>query len=220
MELSRRQFVKTTAAGSLLAVLPAIVSAQQNSSKSEVFVGKGSPDLIIPKLLEKMGGIARFVKPGSRIVIKPNMSFANPPEWGTTTSPQAVAALVKLCLAAGAKRVIVCDNTLRDPQICKTQTGIGEALKDLKGSVIFTPQQQDSFYEVKSHPKAKELTSTEVVKEVLLADALINLPAAKSHSAGGVSFGIKGLMGLVKNRGKFHSEMDLHLAKLHFSFII
>ncbi len=211
MDLSRREFVKSSAVASLLAV-PVVALDQAASAKSEVFVGKGNAEIVIPKILAKMGGIGRFVKPGSRVVIKPNMSFANPPEWGTTTSPEVVAILAKLCLDAGAKRVIVCDNTLRDPQICKAQTGIGAALKDLKGVVIFTPQQVDSFYEEKSHPKALELTRTEVVKEVLAADALICLPAAKSHSAGGVSFGIKGLMGLVKNRGRFHSEMDLHKA--------
>jgi hypothetical protein len=56
------------------------------------------------------------------------MGFANPPEWATTTSPEAVFIIVKLCLDAGAKRVIVCDNTLRDPDICKQKSGIADAV--------------------------------------------------------------------------------------------
>lgn len=159
-------------------------------------------------------------------MIKPNMSFANPPEWGTGTSPQAVYAMAKLCLEAGAKRVIVCDNTLREPDICKEKTGIGAIIKDLKGVVLFLPK-QDSMFIAKSDPRAKSLPSTDVVKQVYETDCLISLPCAKSHSAGGVSLNLKGLMGLIKERGSFHRETDMHTAvpellyymKPHISFV-
>jgi uncharacterized protein (DUF362 family) len=166
---------------------------------------------MLPKILEKMGGISRFVKQDSRVLIKVNMSFPNPPDWGTGTSPEAVFTLAKMCIEAGAKRVIVCDNTIRDPEHCKEKTGIAAAIKDLKGSVLFIPK-QDSMYVRKSDSRAKELRETDVVKEVYLCDTLISLPAAKSHSAGGVSLNLKGLMGLIKERGAFHREMDMHTA--------
>lgn len=210
MAISRREFLASAAAGA--AVLAAGNGfAQQTGSKSEVYVGKGSASEMLPKILEKMGGISRFVKQDSRVLIKVNMSFPNPPEWGTGTSPEAVFTLAKMCIEAGAKRVIVCDNTIRDPEHCKEKTGIAAAIKDLKGSVLFIPK-QDSMYVRKSDSRAKELRETDVVKEVYLCDAVISLPAAKSHSAGGVSMNIKGLMGLVKERGAFHREMDMHTA--------
>jgi len=210
MAISRREFLASAAAGA--AVLASGNGfAQQTGSKSEVYVGKGSASEMLPKILEKMGGISRFVKQDSRVLIKVNMSFPNPPEWGTGTSPEAVFTLAKMCIEAGAKRVIVCDNTIRDPEHCKEKTGIAAAIKDLKGSVLFIPK-QDSMYVRKSDSRAKELRETDVVKEVYLCDAVISLPAAKSHSAGGVSMNIKGLMGLVKERGAFHREMDMHTA--------
>ncbi|MGB7568166.1 MAG: DUF362 domain-containing protein [Chitinivibrionales bacterium] len=212
---TRRDFLKTAAAGAAALSMPALAgnAFAESTSKSEVFAGKGKASVIIPKLLEKMGGISRFVKPGSRVLIKPNMGFGNPPEWATTTSPEAVYTVAKLCLDAGAKRVVICDNTLRDPEICKQKTGIANALKGLKGSVIFTPtEQQPNFFEEMTNSKATQLTKTEVVKELGRSDAVILLPIAKSHAAGGVSFGIKGLMGLVRDRGAMHREMDLHIA--------
>jgi uncharacterized protein (DUF362 family) len=211
---SRRDFLKSAAATSAVLSVPLAGSVfAEVPAKSDVVVGKGKAVDIIPKLLEKLGGISQFVKPGSRIMIKPNMGFANPPEWATTTSPEAVYAITKLCLDAGAKRVIICDNTLRDPEICKKKTGIADAIKDLKGAVIFTPtEQQPNFFEEKTHAKATQLTRTEIVKECGKVDALICVPIAKSHAAGGVSFGIKGLMGLVRDRGVMHREMDLHIA--------
>ncbi len=210
MAISRREFIEAAAGATMLAAGGAFA---QNSakSKSEVFVGKGTAAQMLPKIIEKMGGLSKFVKPGTRVLIKPNMSFANPPEWGTGTSPEAVFTLSKMCLDAGAKRVIICDNTIRDPEHCKEKTGIAAAVKDLKGAVVFIPK-QDSMYIKKNDSKAKELTEVEVVREVYQCDSIISLPAAKSHSAGGVSMNIKGLMGLVKDRGAFHRQMEMHTA--------
>ena len=108
---------------------------------------------------------------------------------------------------------MVCDNTLRNPDLCKEKTGIADAVKNLKGAVVFTPtEQQPNLFEEKTNPKATQLTKTEIVKELARTDVIICLPIAKSHAAGGVSFGIKGLMGLVRDRGVMHREMDLHIA--------
>lgn len=224
---TRRAFLGTAASGAaLLATRPGFGAEFKAGSKSEVIVGKGSAEEIIPKIVKKLGGIEQFVKPGSRVLIKPNMSFANPPEWATGTSPEAVYIVAKLCLDAGAKRVIVCDNTLREPNLCKEKTGIGAALEGLKKTVIFIPK-QDSMFVTKSDSRAKALPSTEVVKQVYASDCIISLPTAKSHSAGGVSLNLKGLMGLIKERGTFHRETDLHTAvpellyymRPHLSFV-
>jgi uncharacterized protein (DUF362 family) len=212
---TRRDFLKTAAAGSIMLSAPPIVQKVLAVAplKSEVIIGKGTAAAIIPKLIEKMGGIANFVKPGSRVMIKPNMSFPNPPEWATTTSPEAVYIIAKLCLDAGAKRVVICDNTLGDAETCKQKSGIAGALKNLRGAVVFTPlSAQENLFEEKTCDKATQLIRTAVVKELSRTDALICLPIAKSHAAGTVSFGIKGLMGLVKDRGAMHREMDLHIA--------
>ena len=56
-----------------------------------------------------IGGIERFVKPGNDVIIKPNICTATPLEYAATTNPEVVAALVQLCLGAGAKRVRVMD---------------------------------------------------------------------------------------------------------------
>jgi uncharacterized protein (DUF362 family) len=212
MSITRRSFIGSAlAAGAISIVKPGAFAQDTAQSKSEIYIGKGSAAEIMPKIIDKMGGVGRFVKPGARVLIKINMSFANPPDWGTGTSPEAVYTAAKLCLDAGAKRVIICDNTLHNPELCKEKTGIVEAIKDLKGTVLFIPK-QDSMFITKSEPRAKQLTSTDIVREALLADFLLSLPTAKSHSASGVSFNIKGLMGLIKERDAFHRDMDLHTA--------
>ncbi|MGQ9665931.1 MAG: DUF362 domain-containing protein, partial [Anaerolineae bacterium] len=57
-----------------------------------------------------LGGMGRFVKPGDDVIIKPNICNAyHGPEYASTTNPEVVAALVKMCLEAGARRVRVMD---------------------------------------------------------------------------------------------------------------
>lgn len=211
MAISRRKFIGVAAGTAVCAAGGAFGQQEKSRSKSEVFVAKGKADKKIPEIIEKMGGMSQFVKPGSRVLIKPNMSFPNPPDWGTGTSPQAVYTIAKLCLDSGAKRVIICDNTIRDPEHCKEKTGIVSAVSSLKGAVVYIPK-QDSMFVHKSDKRAKELIEVDIVKEVYNCDCLISLPAAKSHSAGGVSLNLKGFMGLVKDRGAYHREMDMHTA--------
>ena len=76
MAISRREFLASAAGAAVLATGNSF--AQQTGSKSEVYVGKGSAAEMLPKILEKMGGISRFVKQDSRVLIKVNMSFPNP----------------------------------------------------------------------------------------------------------------------------------------------
>ncbi|MBD3344581.1 MAG: DUF362 domain-containing protein [Chitinivibrionales bacterium] len=208
MRKARREFLQTVAGGAMVAAVPGAGAGQ---SRSAVFTAKGSADKAIPALVEKLGGIEKFVKPKSRVLIKPNMSFSNPPSWGTGTSPLALKTLVSLCLEAGARRVVIADHTIREAALCREKTGFDKVVDPLKGAVLFTPDKQDQFVE-KKNDDAKMLTRVELLKELDRADTLICLPTAKSHSAAGVSLGIKGLMGLVWDRSALHAEMDLHQA--------
>lgn len=61
-------------------------------------------------------------------------------------------------------------------------------------------------------PSGEQLRRTEVMREVLEADVLIAAPVAKHHASGGVSLSMKGMMGLILNRGLFHYRYDLHTA--------
>jgi len=64
-----------------------------------VVVRDGEPELLVQKALEALGGIGRFVQPGAKVVIKPNICISyHTYEYASTTNPWVVGALVKLCL--------------------------------------------------------------------------------------------------------------------------
>ena len=121
--ITRREFLKTTSAGLALGVIgkPDFPLAKEDP---DLVVINGDPAAATRKALEAMGGISRFVKKGQRVVLKPNMSFNNPPERATTTHPLVVATVAQACMEAGAQRVAVLDYPLRKGELCLERSGI------------------------------------------------------------------------------------------------
>ena len=183
----------------------------ETAPSSKVVVAGGEPAAAVQAVLDALGGIDAFVKTGDRVILKPNASFPNPPEWGSTTHPEVVVAVAKLCLEAGAKRVLVVDNTLRNPEVCFQRCGIQDALKGIPEVHLLAPKSETLYREVEV-PQGLSLRRTQVYQEVLEAECLINLPTAKTHSASGVSMALKNLMGLIWDRRTFHRNLDLDQA--------
>jgi uncharacterized protein (DUF362 family) len=226
-KFNRREFIRRSSriglAAGLSSLLPTPLQhlfAQNKKEKGiDLAVVKGPPDQAAERAISTLGGIDSFVKEGDRVLLKPNLSFANPPEWGTTTDPNLIRAVAGLCIGAGARKVVIMDHTLRAREACLQKTGIKEALKGLKGVALLLVEQQRFFTEVEV-PEGKELSKVEVAKEVTKSDVIINLPCAKSHSATGVSFGIKNLMGLIWDRSYLHRSTDLNQSIAELSTVI
>ncbi|RQD74503.1 DUF362 domain-containing protein [Desulfonatronospira sp. MSAO_Bac3] len=214
--LSRRDFLKSQAglaaavAFSGLGVLgQASVSRAGNSP--DIGVARGGPTEAVRACVDLMGGMSSFVSSGDKVVIKPNMSFAHTPDRATNTNPRVVSALAEMCVDAGASRVMVLDNTLQSAQRCMELSGIRDACADIPNTRVETFDSRRFFQEV-SIPEGESFRSTEVMRDVLDADVLIAAPVAKSHSATGVSVSMKGMMGLIRNRGVMHSRYNLNQA--------
>ena len=61
-------------------------------------------------------------------------------------------------------------------------------------------------------PPDPAVEGVKAAREALRADCLINVPVAKSHTATGVSLGMKNLMGLVWDRVSYHRSGQIHRA--------
>jgi len=208
--ITRRKFLKVTAAGVALGLVGG-PSFSFGKEEYDLAVVSGEPVAATKKALEAMGGISRFVRKGQQVVLKPNMSFSRTPEFATTTHPLVVATVAQACIEAGAQQVLVLDHTLHRAELCLESAGIREACKNISRVYVLALQERKFFREVKI-PNGKVLESVAVVKEILDGHILINIPVAKSHSATGVSLGMKGLMGLIWDRESFHSQYNINQA--------
>jgi len=237
-DISRRDFIKISTGALLSAGLlgSSNVFAEEISdlavSKSE------DTEEAVKKAFEALGGIQKFIKPKQTVILKPNISFPNPASWTTTTNPQVVSAVASLCVDAGAKRVLVIDHPMRQPEKCLSRTGIEVAFeelkerKNIKNVYVRMESEQRDYKEVlldkrvERLDKAFDLGKVSLLKKVEISRkaqgkgvVLINLPVAKSHSATGVSFGMKNLMGLIWDRRYFH-QVDIHQAIAELTAII
>jgi uncharacterized protein (DUF362 family) len=206
--ISRRQFLKTTAAGIAIG-LTGSPSFSRAAEEVDLAVISGEPAAATRKALDAVGGITRFVKKGQRVIVKPNMSFAKTPDFAATSNPLVVAAVAQACMEAGAREVLVLDHTLQRAELCLERTGIRDACRNIPGVHVLALQDRKFFQEVRI-PQGKVLDRVEILKDILDNAVLINVPVAKSHSTTGVSLGLKGLMGLIWDRESFHSQFNIN----------
>ena len=173
----------------------------------DIGIAKGAPGPAARKAVDLLGGIHKFVKPGHKVVIKPNMSFAHDPERGTNTHPELVRELVAMCKEAGAARVRVLDHPLRKEELCIE--GVKKACAIFNEDMVHGLANSEFFVQA-DIPRGENMTETDVMRDVLEADILIAAPVAKSHGSAGVSLSMKGMMGLIWNRWVMHVRYDLH----------
>ncbi len=151
-----------------------------------------------------LGGMGRFVKRGSRVVIKPNILTAREPQFGVTTNPEAVAEAVKMCWEAGAASVTVFDHSTAPPRQAYTVSGIQKAVQAANADMKVL---SDRDFERIAIPKGRVLTSWPLLTDVFDADVLINMPCAKTHGLAGLTLSMKNLMGVMGGtRGLIHQE--------------
>ncbi len=153
-----------------------------------------------------LGGMGLFVKPGARVVVKPNVLTGRPPEYATTTSPELIKAVIALCWEAGAKEVVVLDNPTSSARSSFETAGLSQAVSDADAKLIYLSNRD---YEDHDIPQGKVLTKWSFVTEALEADSLINLTLPKQHSVSGATMTMKNLMGVMGGRrGNIHVDFN------------
>jgi uncharacterized protein (DUF362 family) len=164
----------------------------------------GEPDAMFKRAIEEMGGIGRFVKSGHKVVVKPNIGWDKTPELAANTNPILVKEIVRQCLAAGAKEVVVFDNTCDEWKRCYASSGIEAAAKAAGAKVA--PANEESYYTKVTLPRGKVLKDMKIHKAILDCDVWINVPILKNHGGSRMSISMKNLMGIIWDRRIFHAS--------------
>lgn len=210
--MKRRELLRRLGLGVAAVGLGQVTLGQKAGRQQQpvvVVAEKDKPAELVRKAIKALGGMSRFVKKGNRVLIKPNIAFARPPEGAANTNPEVVAELVQLCVEAGAKEVIVLDYTLDPARITYEMSGIAKAAEAKGARVVYVSPRDFVTIEV---PKGKILSAYDVrvLKQVLDADVFINVPIAKTHGSARLTLGMKNLMGIIQDRGAWHRSGDLH----------
>jgi len=148
------------------------------------------------KAVGLLGGINKFIQPKSKVLVKPNLLSARPPEQGVDTHPEFIRAVIRL--------------------IKSVTTNI--ALGDSPGG--FDLKDIDKVYEISGVKKVCEEEGIRLIKfdqavnlegfPIATAakdcDSIVSLPKLKTHSATVLTGAVKNTFGMV---------IGLHKAQCH-----
>ena len=213
--MNRRDFFKKSliagsAAGAFLLFNSSnkIFSQSNNFTKTAgnydlVAIKGGMPDIMFDQGIKMFGGMNKIIKKGQTVVVKPNIGWNRSPEYGANTNPKLIQRIIEHCYDAGAKKVYVFDHSCDFWEYTYKNSGIESATKNANAIVV--PADSEGHYQSVSVGAGKTLKKTKVHEIMLEADILINVPVLKSHGGARLTIAMKNLMGVVWDRGYYHS---------------
>ncbi len=232
--MKRREFIKKTGQAAVLAAVSGGVGFLFHNRESSAYAKlidaspafQVAPDPALPKItlaqntdhiaalnaaLDAVGGIKRFVKPGEKVTIKPNIGWDRTPEQGADTNPVLVGEMVRLCFDAGASEVVISDIPCNYAPRCFLRSGIKEAAEKA-GAKVILPRDEDL---ITVDLKGKMLSAWPVLKHFVETDRLINMPIVKNHSLSRCTVGMKNLYGVLGgSRSQLHQQIDQSIVDL------
>ena len=161
------------------------VSVQRVESYQRALVAEG-----LARLLEPLGGMGRFVKPGERVLIKPNLLSAKPPEAAVTTHPELLRAVIELVQGAGGVALVGDSPGFGSARRVAERSGMLRVIEETGAG--FVP-----FTEAVPVAGAGTFREFELARPYLEADRLINLPKLKTHEMMTMTCCVKNLFGAV-----------------------
>ncbi len=142
------------------------------------------------RLLEPLGGMERFVKPDERVLIKPNLLSAKPPQAAVTTHPELLRAVIELVQQAGGEALVGDSPGFGSGRRVAERCGLLRVIEET--GARFVPFEES--VPVKGSGTFRQF---ELARPYLEADRLINLPKLKTHEMMAMTCCVKNLFGAV-----------------------
>jgi uncharacterized protein (DUF362 family) len=159
---------------------------------------------------------------GSKVLLKPNLASAVPPEEGPqVTHPDVIGALIRYFKDRGAQKIFVGDEPSwgLGARFCFKNTGIQEVVEKEGGKLVYFDEEKRITKKIAQGRVYRALSLPAVLDEV---DLLINVPKMKTSLMSLVTLCVKNLFGLAsfRDRKRFHRGVDLSYALIDIAKIV
>ena len=144
----------------------------------------------VRRAVDGVGGMARFVSRGARVLIKPNLLSAKPPERAVTTHPEIVRAVALLVLEAGGV-----------PQVGDSPAAAYRGIENLWAETGMRGVCDELGVELVNFEKAGpvavdgETMSFHIARHAVEADVIVSVPKLKTHGLCVMTGAIKNMYG-------------------------
>ncbi|MBM3307647.1 MAG: DUF362 domain-containing protein [Candidatus Eisenbacteria bacterium] len=156
----------------------------------------------VAEAVELLGGMSRFVRPGERVLLKPNLLSAKAPERAITTHPEIVGAVAALVRAAGGVPSIGDSpgGAIRGVERVWRNTGMLELSERMGVPLV-------CFEASGSREVRGALRSYMIARPALEADAVLNIAKMKTHVLTMYTGCVKNMFGVIPGflKSRLHS---------------
>lgn len=149
----------------------------------------------VKRAVDLLGGIRSFVKPGDRVLLKPNLLKARPPEAAVTTHPEIVRAVIRLVREAGGDPWVADSPGIGDLRRVCDRAGVLTVIREEGARLAET----DDAVLLKNRGRFQRF---EIARWAHDADVIINLPKLKTHGMTILTGAVKNLFGCIPGKRK------------------
>ncbi|PLY02630.1 MAG: (4Fe-4S)-binding protein [Desulfuromonas sp.] len=174
----------------------------------------GTIDASLSRLLAELGGLDSFIRPGQKVLIKPNLLSGKSPEKAVTTHPQLVHAVIEAVKRVGATPLVGDSPGIGSPLQVAKACGILEVCEQT--GTTFVPFVEATTISL----GAGSFQRLEIATPLLEADAIINLPKLKTHQMMGLTCAVKNLYGAVVGKRKISLHLQAGTSKALFARLL
>lgn len=156
---------------------------------------------VVRESIDKLGGIAAFIKPGSRVLLKPNLLMPIEPEKAITTHPEIVRAIIRVLKDIQAQ-IFIGDT----PSVWGKKEDVAiEEVHRRTGMLEVADKEGARLIDLRQINFQKGLPLAGFLNEV---DAVINIPKFKTHGFMVLTGATKNLFGLIPglSKSQMHKE--------------
>lgn len=140
----------------------------------------------VSRAVDLVGGIESVVKPGMRVLLKPNLLSARPPEDAVDTHPEVVRAVVRLVRRAGGV-----------PFIGDSPGGYGADMDEVFEKSGMLGVSKSEGVELVKFTASKFVDGIPFARHIFECDRIISIPKMKTHSITRITAAVKNMYGTV-----------------------
>lgn len=172
----------------------------------------GVVDRAVNEAVENLGGWEKYIKKGDKVLIKPNLLTAAPPQKAVTTHPEVVRSIIKAVKRQGAYPSVADSPGVSNVKKTAVKTGIWQVCEE--EDVPFIIWENSRVYPC---PNGKFVKHFELADTIGDFDKIISVPKMKTHVFMGVTGAVKNLFGCIvgTNKARFHLRMQKHADFAH-----
>ena len=165
---------------------------------------QGEVEAQVRAAVDQLGGFAAYVKPGEKVLVKPNLLVGAAPERAISTHPAVMRAVIRGCQEAGTEVWVGDSSGFGNSRANAAQSGIIAVCEET--GARFTPF--DTVREV-PFPDGKIAKRFLLGEPVVTADKVISVAKFKTHGLMMYTGAVKNLYGTIAGREK---------TRLHLSY--